>query len=113
MSGVALVALVVLCFAGGYILVNSLFAAFEKKPQPTAPQPQPLAVVPAEHFRAILGLRFGATTEELEEAYQRQREKYSALTTTEVDAEIRDVARRKLEEIEEAYTYFQRNPARR
>ena len=111
MSGVALVALVVLCFAGGYILVNSLFTAFEKK-KPAATVGQPPFFVPAEHFRAVLALRAGAGAEELEDSYRRKHAEYAALAAPGTDTDIRNVAQRKLEEVEDAYGYFRRNPNR-
>jgi hypothetical protein len=115
LSGVGLVALVILCFAAGYIIVTSVFAAFERKTQGGTPASRGgdlMVESPAEHLRAVLALRPGATMEELEDAHRTHRDRYATLAETERDPEIRELARQKAAAIEEAYQYFLRNPSR-
>lgn len=101
MSGAAMVALLVLCFAGGYILVNAVFDSFAKKNQANAE---------ADRFRKLLSLPAGATMEQLDQIRLAQLEQYTALAANGPDEEMRRLASRRISEVEEAYAYFRRNP---
>jgi len=106
MSGAGSIAVIILCFAGGYILVTSLFEAFSKK------RAKPVGSM-ADHFRAVLALAPGASGDDLQSAYFAQRDKYLQLAENGPDEEMRALARRRLAEVEDAYAYFIRNPANR
>ena len=63
-------------------------------------------------YYALLGIPTGATTDEIAEAYRRQRERYSAERVAGLDADFKRIASERTHELERAFTVLS-DPQRR
>jgi len=102
---------VVLAFGAGYFLVSFLARLMKTEPPappgrmtpaPSKPRYDPLALQ-EERCAQVLGIRSGASSAEIEQAYRQLLEKYQPDKVAGLGDDFRRLASEKIEEIEEAY----------
>jgi len=94
MTSFELLAIVVL-FLLGYWLVSAIWPKLSRKDDAQDPA--------GERWHDVLGVSPGASTDEIEQAYRTQLEKYHPDKVAQLGPELQIVARRMTERIEAAY----------
>jgi len=107
------IAAILLCFTGGYIIVNHVWNFFRDRRRPGClPFSIPLNssnTKTGEHYRRVLGVGPDAGPETLRTAYLSQIEKYNSIKVAHLGPEFVHMSTERTQEVVAAYEFLTRS----